>query len=374
SLGRYLPGEGASAALRQGTEQEIESAIPVTVSLAVGEMVMFRNDSGTLLVREPVLPIVTIVPMSALPLLGREISWSDRGCYVRHPSQGLLPVLIAEYERFLLRHQATRNTSERMWQHAFGQAEVSLSSLKEWLGKHLRSDSCGELELQTVATVLFPDLPEALASQVAACPSFDPSFVPFNRRTRRQLFDPQVPTLVHLFAGQHRWRNSMGQVLEVDTPKGADLLSDDVFGMLLRAATLGVIDGVVIAPHCRTFDPDASAPTSNGLSFRGDEGEERSLLLAFVVSCAKEKVFTCLEMPESSTAWGWPGCENVSVCLGGWTASFDQGTLGHPCSKASAVYTSSFQLYESLHEMKHPPEAVTNLTSDFSGKGWAPGC
>ena len=260
--------------------------------------------------------------------------------------------LIAEYERFLLRHQAARNTSERMWQHAFGQA---------------------------------------------ACPSFDPSFVPFNRRTRRQLFDPQVPTLVHLFAGQHRWRNSMGQVPEVDTAKGADLLSDDVFGMLLRAATLGVIDGVVIAPPCRTFDPDASAPTSNGLSFRGDEGEERlgcqglshadrslvdrdtllflrSLLLTFVVSCAKEKVFTCLEMPESSTAWGWPGCENVSVCLGGWTASFDQGTLGHPYSKASAVYTSSFQLYESLHEMKHPPEAVTNLTSDFSGKGWAPGC
>ena len=123
-----------------------------------------------------------------------------------------------------------------------------------------------------------------------------------------------------------------GQVPEVDTAKGADLLSDDVFGMLLRAATLGVIDGVVIAPPCRTFDPDASAPTSNGLSFRGDEGEERlgcqglshadrslvdrdtllflrSLLLTFVVSCAKEKVFTCLEMPESSTAWGWLGLQ-----------------------------------------------------------------
>ncbi|CAE7462942.1 unnamed protein product, partial [Symbiodinium sp. KB8] len=265
SLDRYLPGEGASAALRQGTEQEIESAIPVTVSLPVGEMVMFCNDSGTLLVREPVLPIV---PMSALPLLGCEISWSDRGCYVRHPC-------------------------------------------KEWLGKHLRSDSCGELELQTVAKVLFPDLPEALASQVAAFPLW---------------YICSQASIV----GETQWD--------------------------------------------RTFDPDASTPTSNGLSFRGDEGEERSLLLTFVVSCAKEKVFTCLEMPESSTAWEWPEYENVSVCLGGWTASFDQGTLGPPCSKASAVYTSSFQLYESLHEMKPPPEAVTNLTSDFSGKGWAPGC
>ncbi|CAE7298434.1 unnamed protein product [Symbiodinium necroappetens] len=192
-------------------------------------------------------------------------------------------------------------------------AEVSLSSLKEWLGKHLRSDSCGELELQAVAKVLFPDLPETLESQVAACPSFDPSCVPFNRRTRRRLFDPQVPTTVHLFAGQQRWRNSVGQILEIDIAKGAELLSYDVCGMLLRAATLGVIDGVVI-----------------------------------------EKVFTCSEMPEGSTAWEWPEYENVSVCLGGWTATFDQGTLGNPCSKASALYTSSFQLYAITREREGP--------------------
>ncbi|CAE7870450.1 unnamed protein product [Symbiodinium sp. KB8] len=122
-----------------------------------------------------------------------------------------------------------------------------------------RSDSCGELELQAVAKVLFPDLPEALESQVAACPSFDPNCVPFNRRTRRRLFDPQVPTTVHLFAGQQRWRNSVGQILEIDIAKGAELLSYDVCGMLLRAATLGVIDGVVIAPPCRTAPEDHAA-------------------------------------------------------------------------------------------------------------------
>ncbi|OLP95354.1 hypothetical protein AK812_SmicGene22530 [Symbiodinium microadriaticum] len=407
--GYGLLDSGASAALRQGTQQEIDSSIPVTVSLAVGEMVMFRNDSGTLLVREAVQPIV---PMSALPLLVCEISWSDRGCFVRHPSQGLLPVrlrdgtpelpanlvlrLIAEYERFLLRHQAARDTSARVWQHALGKDDVSLGSLREWLSKHLRDDSCGELELQTVSKVLFPDLPEALASQVATSPSFDPSRVPFNRRTRRQLFDPQVPTMVHLFAGQHRWRNSVGQVLEVDAAKGADLLSDDVFGMLLRAATSGAIDGVVVAPPCKTFDPDASAPSSGGMTFRGEEGEERfghqglshadqalvdrdtllflrSLLLIFVAACAKEKVFTCLEMPEASYAWEWPECENVTVSLGGWTAGFDQGALGSANHKSSAVYTSSFQLYEALHEVRVAPENGDSRTSDFSDKGWAPG-
>lgn len=116
---------------------------------------------------------------------------------------------------------------------------------------------------------------------------------------------------MHLFAGKQRWRQSVGQVLEVDISRGSDLLSDDVFGMLLRAATLGVIDGVVCGPPCRTFNPEALAPSSNGLRFRGDEGEDRfgfpnlspsdqalvdrdtllflrSLLLIFVASCAKE--------------------------------------------------------------------------------------
>ncbi|CAE7937584.1 unnamed protein product [Symbiodinium sp. KB8] len=288
--GYGLLDSGASAALRQGTQQEIDSSIPVTVSLAVGEMVMFRNDSGTLLVREAVQPIV---PMSALPLLGCEISWSDRGCFVRHPSQGLLPVrlrdgtselpanlvlrLIAEYERFLLRHQAVRDTSARVWQHALGKDDVSLGSLKEWLGKHLSNDSCGELELQTVSKVLFPDLPEALASQVATSPSFDPSRVPFNRRTRRQLFDPQVPTMVHLFAGQHRWRNSVGQVLEVDAAKGADLLSDDVFGMLLRAATSGAIDGVVgVFQATPQYRRPSKSPAVREFSGDVDEGPKAS--------------------------------------------------------------------------------------------------
>ncbi|CAE7311614.1 unnamed protein product, partial [Symbiodinium sp. KB8] len=322
------------------------SAIPVTVSLAVGEMVVFRNDSD-LLVRPRLL---------CPPPFARLIA-DCRVCA----------------------------------------DEVSLGSLKEWLSKHLCNDSCGELELQTVSKVLFPDLPEALASQVATSPSFDPSRVPFNRRSRRQLFDPQVPTMVHLFAGQHRWRNSVGQVLEVDAAKGADLLSDDVFGMLLRAATSGVIDGVVVACPCKTFDPDASAPSSSGLKFRGEEGEERfgcqglshadqslvdrdtllflrSLLLIFVASCAREKVFTCLEMPEASHAW-WPECENVTVSLGGWTASFDQGALGSTNHKSSAVYTSSFQLYEALHEVRsrNAPENGDSGTSDFSDKGWAPG-
>ncbi|CAE7722591.1 mycC [Symbiodinium sp. CCMP2592] len=384
--GYGLLDSGASASLRQASPQEIQESRPVSVSLAVGEAVMHVNSAGTLLVRESVHPIL---PMHALPLLGCEINWTDRGIHVRHPGLGILPVrlkdgtpelpeflvlrLIGEYERFLLRRETSRAVSQQLWQRSVGQEEVGLSSLREWVAAHVEADS-----LRLVS------------------PTFDPSCVPFNRRTRRQLFDPQVPTLVHLFAGKQRWRHSVGQVLEVDISRGSDLLSDDVFGMLLRAATLGVIDGVVCGPPSRTFNPEALASSSNGLKFRGEEGDARfgfsdlspadralvdrdtllflrSLLLTLVASCAKEKFFNCLEMPESSTAWEWPEYENVSVCLGGWTASFDQGTLGHPCSKATAVYTSSFQLYESLHELKLPPEVIEAPAPNFYGKEWAPG-
>ncbi|CAE7769388.1 unnamed protein product [Symbiodinium sp. CCMP2592] len=407
--GYGLLDSGASASLRQASPQEIQESRPVSVSLAIGEALMHVNSAGTLLVRESVQPIL---PMHALPLLGCEINWTDRGIHVRHPGLGILPVrlkdgtpelpeflvlrLIGEYERFLLRRETSRAVSQQLWQRSVGQEEVGLSSLREWVAAHVAADSCSESELQLIVKTLFPGLPERLASQVAVSPTFDPSCVPFNRRTRRQLFDPQVPTLVHLFAGKQRWRHSVGQVLEVDISRGSDLLSDDVFGMLLRAATLGVIDGVVCGPPSRTFNPEALASSSNGLKFRGEEGDDRfgfsdlspsdralvdrdtllflrSLLLTFVASCAKEKFFNCLEMPETSTAWEWPEYENVSVCLGGWTASFDQGTLGHPCSKATAVYTSSFQLYESLHELKLPPEVIEAPASNFYGKEWAPG-
>ena len=128
---------GASASLRQGSPQELEG-----VALAVGEAAMHVNSAGTLLVRESVQPIV---PMHALPLLGCEISWNDRGIHVRHPAMGVLPVrlrdgtpelpeflvirLIAEYERFLMRHQAARSTSERMWQQAVGQSDTTLTTI-----------------------------------------------------------------------------------------------------------------------------------------------------------------------------------------------------------------------------------------------------
>ncbi|CAE7233580.1 RE1 [Symbiodinium sp. CCMP2592] len=407
--GYGLLDSGASASLRQASPQEIQESRPVSLSLAIGEALMHVNSAGTLLVRESVQPIL---PMHALPLLGCEINWTDRGIHVRHPGLGILPVrlkdgtpelpeflvlrLIGEYERFLLRRETSRAVSQQLWQRSVGQEEVGLSSLREWVAAHVAADSCSESELQLIVKTLFPGLPERLASQVAVSPTFDPSCVPFNRRTRRQLFDPQFPTLVHLFAGKQRWRHSVGQVLEVDISRGSDLLSDDVFGMLLRAATLGVIDGVVCGPPSRTFNPEALASSSNGLKFRGEEGDDRfgfsdlspsdralvdrdtllflrSLLLTFVASCAKEKFFNCLEMPETSTAWEWPEYENVSVCLGGWTASFDQGLGGHPCSKATAVYTSSFQLYESLHELKLPPEVIEAPASNFYGKEWAPG-
>ncbi|CAE7201781.1 unnamed protein product [Symbiodinium sp. CCMP2592] len=178
--------------ITKASPQELQEFRPVSVSLAVGEAVMHVN-----LVRESVQPIL---PMHALPLLGCEINWTDRGIHVRHPGLGILPVrvkdgtpelpeflvlrLIGEYERFLLRRENSRAV--------------------------LRIDGvvCGER-------------------------------------------------------------------------------GDDRFGF-----------------------SDLS-PSDRALVDRDTLLFLRSLLLTFVASCAKEKFFNCLEMPEASAAWEWPEYENV---------------------------------------------------------------
>ena len=99
----------------------------------------------------------------------------------------------------------------------------------------------------------FPNLPERLASRVACDPRYEAERVPFNRRTRRKLFDRSVPTLLSLFAGVQQWSKWSGQVIHVDLLRGGDLLSPDVFGMLLQAALHGSVDGLTAGPPCRTM-------------------------------------------------------------------------------------------------------------------------
>ena len=57
--------------------------------------------------------------------------------------------------------------------------------------------------------------------------------------------------LVHLFAGEHKWRCS-GPVVEVEKSRGSDLLQEGVWQHLLSWAISGAIGGLVAGPPCRT--------------------------------------------------------------------------------------------------------------------------
>ena len=92
----------------------------------------------------------------------------------------------------------------------------------------------------------------SLAVRIVVEPAYDPLRFPYNRRVRRKWFDDQTPTLIHLFSGEQCWKDCKGQVIGMELKDGADLLSDDVFGVLVQAASSGCVEGCIAGPPCRT--------------------------------------------------------------------------------------------------------------------------
>ena len=89
-----------------------------------------------------------------------------------------------------------------------------------WLQQQVKDQGCTEkVQLQFLRR-MFPDLPREVVLGVMCPPEYDAKKVPFNRRVRRQLFDKGVPTLLNLFSGTRRWKESPGLVLGVELKEG----------------------------------------------------------------------------------------------------------------------------------------------------------
>ena len=257
---------GATSPLRQGSVKELQACQKVTVQLAVGETELFLGDVGTLLSSEAVQPIL---PMAALPALGCSITWSDKGVSIRHPQKGLLPVrlngscpklptpivlqLIRDYESLQRRLRQSVAKKLQSWTD-FTREPTEDDGLRvlEWFRSELQKHGCTvELQLQFLHK-MFPNLPSDVAVHVACPAEYDSFRVPFNRRIRRALFSPSTPTLLNLFSGSQRWKGVLGQVINVELKEGADMLSDDLFGLLLKASASGTVSGAIAGPPCRT--------------------------------------------------------------------------------------------------------------------------
>ena len=367
--GYGLLDSGATSALCQGSAEEICLATPVEVQLGVGSASMHVNPQGTLLTERKVQPIL---PMAALPRLGCVIQWSDVGFSIKHPVLGLLPTrlngtspelpaplllkLITEYEGLITREDREREGKQRLW-NVLTKITPDVVNPQLWLEHHISEGTVDETVLHVWVRAAFPELPERIASRIACAPAFASERVPFNRRTRRRLFDRNVPTLLSLFSGVQHWSKWPGQVLHVDLLKGSDLLSPDTFGMLLQSALHGSVDGLTAGPPCRTMSvlrmKEDGGPRQVrdkfGVGRFGKEGlspaeqavVDDGMLMAVIQASShvleKPKPLFFLEQPAAPSdyapesdnhvrcpsLWAWPEAERIWALIGGWLANFD---------------------------------------------------
>ena len=418
--GYGLLDSGATAALRTGSQAEISVATAVSVQLAVGEARMFANAYGTLLTPNEIQPIL---PMAFLPDLGCSVTWTDRGCSVRHPRKGLLPVrlnhqcpelpvnlvleLINEHEEFLERRSALQAQAKTAVAAAlYAPTEISDCPMA-WISAQVHE---GQLSMDAQAqwlAKLFPELPRRILERVICPVGFNVDRVPYNRHERRRLFDPKVPTLLHLFSGTQRW-SDCGHVLHVEKGRGSDLVSNDVFGMLLQAVLTKAVEGAVGGPPCNTTSAYRMAEDGGPRQVRSREGPERfglsrntaaeqasvdeasvlwfrTIMLFLLIRVVKgPRAFLGLEHPEDPAQWADPKsplqqCPSLWVfpelayakeLLHAFQANFDQGHFGHLCKKPTSFLTTSWVAYEGLAAQRcastrqSPPLNPTDLRED----------
>ena len=320
--------------------------------------------------------------------------------------------LIHEYEREVARKEDERLRRISWWEQSGSGSEVMAEPSAASLFQLLLQNGCSALSQMKLLRKAFPDLPRHLAVQVVCEPTYDPFKVPYNRRVRRRLFDPQTPTLVHLFSGEQCWKDCTGQVLGVELKAGSDLLSDDIFGKLVQAASSGCVDGCIAGPPCRTVSACRCKDDGGPRVIRGRHGMERyglptntaqeqstvdadtilwfrSMLLFLIVAAyAPSKPYLGWEHPDDPACWSedpkikacpsvwqFPEMQLLQRLLGAWIACFDQGPLGHVKRKPTAFLCTSWSLYESLHGVRGPGSSFKPsrlaLSPGYESQRWA---
>ena len=399
-----LVDSGATTAVRTGHSHELQEALPVTVQLAVGEATMSANKYGTLLSPDQIQPII---PMSSLAALGCVISWTDVGVSIRHPSRGLLPVrlhnkcpeiphqltleLIEEYECLLQQKHQSRSQAKSAVAAALGAPLLFAEDPLAWIKyKILQEGLTLSLQAQWLH-MLFPELPQHVLERVVCPVGFNVNRVPYNRHTRRRLFSSKVPTLLHLFSGVQQWRDC-GHVLHVEKEKGGDLLSNDIFGMVLEAVLAGGVEGCVAGPPCNTSSACRMAADGGPRQVRARDGPERygvssntsqeqakvddatvlwfrTFLVFLLIKAIKgPRAFLGLEHPQDPSEWSdaqsplqacpsiWSFHEvaRLRQLLQAWVAKFDQGCFSHPRRKPTSFLTTNWVIYEHLDGHRCP--------------------
>ena len=410
--GRALLDGGATHALRTAASKaEFESAIPVRVELAAGEVVLRQLPGSGVLLSES--PTQTIVPLGRVMLLGYSASWDAHGFTLKSPNgqiietclEGECPTveesialeLIAELEEY-------RIESERRLSALRGEEVIGLDrDLLRWL-QGLKK--------------LFPEVPDEILVQIPPRKCWTGETVPWNRRWRKKI--SSSPALVlHLFSGGNPrfWQEGLAPhgltALCIDKciHPDHDLLRDQTFHYLVDVCESGRVEAFLGGPPCRTVSKlrfrspgpppvrSRSGPERFGLrdlspGLRECALQDTLLWLRFIwlYSLAQEsrdaKVGFLNESPEDPelfkkeddpneypSFFSWPEWKAVRDRYALFEVGFDQGPFGHEVRKPTRLGTN-LGLLKELQNVRGPgcgsKEAATTLDQRLErSKKWA---
>ncbi|CAE7427987.1 GIP [Symbiodinium sp. CCMP2592] len=378
---------GATNALRPAGPGEADNCRVIRVDLASGGTELRVNAQGTLLHNGG---CQVILPASYLVDLGYSICWRRGSCKVKHRKQGALDVTVvkgcplipkAVGLKLLEEYEAKRRGDALVSKaEAYDLVQgVTSGCAREWLRDRvgMRSGGLTDIDQLVFLRSLFPEVSGKVLARVCASP-LDPGYndwsdLPWNRRLRRSMTRASMGSVMMLVTPSASAWKGMGRVLPVaNTERG--LGSRLVFRLLMRWAQQGVLGGFVKGPETVEQGLESSEELQEDEVVR----YLRMVLLFSVAQAVRDAEVKVAgseigtPLPESGGDLSgvffamdtsvWSKCGSLgaaasekSLFLSTYalrSASFDQGCFGLLGICETTLITSSWFLFEAVHEVR----------------------
>ena len=390
---RVLIDGGATHCLRQMVTTDKNYVKEVKVHLAKGDMQLLQHrETGTSLSETAVQPII---PVALLVQGGSYIQWDNDECVVVHPRYGKLEIIM---------EQGCPTVDWQLGMDIIREIEDQQKADRRGALRALQSDEVDNVDvedsgdLQNLAKI-FPKVPRRIIERVPGVQTVDETALPFNRHARRRIRKAKRLVL-HLFVGKEvkPWvelQNQDTAVIAVDVLHGHNLLDSNLYGWLLQLARSGKIKVLLAGPPCRTVSPCRHRDDNGPRPLRSRDGEGRfgleslseaemrlvdgdsvlymrTLVLMNEAYEANMRVLELLEQPEDPSKYreddkakeipsfmAWEETQTIQNKVGLKRVSIEQGALGHPTRKPTALLTNIPEVLK-----------IDGLTSPNPGRVW----
>ena len=400
---------GATNALRPAEAEELRAGKVIRVDLASGTTELRINEFGTLLHGGQ---CQVILPASYLVDLGYSISWKRKGCTVKHPKRGKLQVVVVKGCPLIPRDVGLdllqAYEGKKAGKPLLSKAEVEdlgsslgIVEVRGWLKDRVQlraKDGISDVDQLVFLRAMFPGVPLKFLARACVAPlsseNVDWAELPWNRRLRRSIDRAEEGSVLVAVSPFSRTWKGFGRVLSVaNSEKGLGCRL--VFQALMKWAHSGVIGGLVKGA-------EGLGGLRDGVCELDEEGLVRMLRFSLVYAVSQAVRDTWSEQGNSCEGSGLTENATLSLSepsragnqeleseeqgskelgphqvfgvfepmvfkLGGETvevtgplekgyglheARFDQGCFGAPGVYGTRLVTSSWFLFEAVHEIR----------------------